>query len=216
MKTRYILLVLVTMLICFILALQFFVYESARAVREISHGISQEFKNAFDTTPLITVNNRVVVSESHAIAELATASRTLSTETTLTSTWLHSTKTISVRGVFVGKAGFDLNESVKIDLRTTSKQVTITLPEPKILSVEMTQSEITDQQGGIVNWLSPDDYQAALKQLNDVAKQQLVASSIQQAAKDEMEKRIRAMAALKGLPVKIQYEPGPIIIRKLE
>ena len=216
MKARNIILVTVTILICFIIAMLVFVYVSTMAVKEITRSISQEFKSAFNTTPVITVNNHVVISESHAIAELATASKTISADTTLTSTWLHSTKTISVRGVFLAKAGFDLNRLFKIDIRTNPKLVTVTLPNPRILSLEMTQNEITDEKGGVVNWLSPDDHEAALRQLTDVAKLEITESSIRQAAKDEMEKRIRAMGALKGLPVKIQYDFGPIIPEKSE
>src|SRR5579863_9784500 len=208
MKTRNIILVLVTILICFIIALQFFFYESAKAAREISHSISDEFKNAFNTTPQITVNNRVVVEESHGIAELATASKTISADTTLTSTWLHSTKSISVHGVFMAKAGFDLNRLFKINIDTRSHQVTITLPNPRILSIEMTQNEITDEKGGLANWLTPDDHDAALKQLTDVAKLEITNSNIRQSAKDEVEKRIHAMTALQGVPVKIQYDFG--------
>lgn len=216
MKTRNFILVIVTILISFIIALEFFFYESTKAIKEITQSISQEFKSAFNTSPIITVNNRVVLSESRPIAELATASKTISVDTTVTSTWLHSTKTISVRGVFLAKAGFDLNRLFKIDIRTNPKQVTVTLPNPRILSLEMTQNEITDEKGGIVNWLSPDDHEAALRQLTDVAKLEITDSTIRQAAKDEMEKRIRAMATLKDLPVKIQYDFGPIIPEKTE
>lgn len=216
MKTRNIILVIVTILICFIIALQFFIYESAKAVNEISRGISQEFKNAFNTTPQITVNNRVVISESHGIAELATASKTISADTTVTSTWLHSTKSISVRGVFLAKAGFDLNRLFKIDIQTNPRQVTVTLPNPRILSLEMTQNEITDEKGGLVNWLTPDDHEAALQQLTDVAKLEITDSNIRQSARDEIEKRIHAMTALQGIPVKIQYDFGPIVPEKPE
>jgi hypothetical protein len=196
--------------------MEFFVYESTKAIKEITQSISQEFKTAFNTSPIITVNNHVVVSESHAIAELATASKTISADTSVTSTWLHSTKTISVRGTFVAKAGFDLNRLFKINIQTNPKLVTITLPNPRILSLEMTQNEITDEAGGLVNWLTPADHEAALQQLTGVAKLEITNSTIRQSAKDEMEKRIRAMATLKGLPVKIQYDFGPIVPDKTE
>ena len=216
MKTRNIILVIVTILICFIIALQFFVYESAKAAKEISHSISEEFKNAFNTTPQITVNNRVVIEESRGIAELATASKTVSVDTTFASTWLHSTKSISVHGVFVAKAGFDLNRLFKINIDTHSHQVTVTLPNPRILTLEMTQNEITDEKGGFVNWLTPDDHEAALKQLTDTAKLEITDSNIRQSAKDEIEKRIHAMTALQGVPVKIQYDFGSVIPEKKE
>jgi len=216
MKTRNIILIIVTILICFIIALKFFFYESAKAAREISGSISREFKDAFNTTPQITVNNRVVVEESRGIAELATASKIVSADTTLTSTWLHSTKSISVHGVFLAKAGFDLNRLFKINIDTHSRQVTVTLPNPRLLSIEMTQNEITDEKGGLVNWLTPDDHAAALKQLTDVAKLEITDSNIRQSAKEEIEKRIHAMTALQGLPVKIEYDFGSVIPQKAE
>lgn len=215
-KTLYVICIIAAILISFIIAMELFVYESTKAIKEITQSISREFKSAFNTSPIITVNNRVVISESHAIAELATASKTISVDTTVTSTWLHSTKTISVHGVFVAKAGFDLNRLFKVDIRSKPDLITVTLPNPRILSLELTQSEITDEKGGLVNWLTPEDHEAALKQLTDVAKLEITTSTIRQSAKDEMEKRIRAMSTLKGFPVKIQYDFGPIIPEKTE
>ena len=214
MKTRNIILVIATILISFIIALQVFVYETTKAVTAIAQGISQEFKAAFNAAPVITVNHRVVASESHPVAELATASKTLSVDTTYVSTWLYSTKTISVRGEFVAKAGFDLDQCFRINLQTSPKMMTVILPNPRILSVEMTANEITDQQGGVVNWLQPQDHEAALKQLTAEARREMEKSSIQDAAKAEMEKRIRAIAALQGVPVTIQYGAGPLLPEK--
>jgi len=209
-STGKIILVLVTILISFIIAVQVVVHETTQAVTTLAQGIAQEFKAAFNAAPIITINHRVVAAESHPIAELATASKSMSVDTTFVSTWLYSTKTISVRGRFVAKAGFDLNQRFRINLQTHPKQMTVTLPNPRILSVEMTADEITDQKGGVVNWLQPQDHAAALKQLTDEAKLEFEKSSLREAAKAEMEKRIRAIAALQDIPVKIQYEAGQL------
>ena len=209
--TGKIILVIVTILISFIIAVQVVLHETTKAVTAMAQGIAQEFKAAFNAAPIITVNHRVVAAESHPIAELATASKSMSVDTTFVSTWLHSTKTISVRGRFVAKAGFDLNQLFKINLQTHPKQMTVTLPGPRILSVEMTANEITDQKGGVVNWLQPQDHEAALRQLTDEAKLEFEKSSLKDAAKAEMEKRIRAIAALQDVPVKIQYDAGQLL-----
>jgi len=177
----------------------------------MAQDISQEFKAAFNTAPTVTINHHVITSESHPIAELATASKTMGVDTTYVSTWLHSTKTISVRGVFTAKAGFDLNQLFKINVQTSPRMVTVTLPNPRILSVEMTANEITDEQGGVINWLYPQDHEAALTQLSDEAKLEITKSSIKDAAKAEMEKRIRAIGALKDVPVRIQYDSGQLL-----
>lgn len=218
MKARNIIIVIVTtfvaMLVCFLIGAELFVYETTKAVKAVTQSISQEFKNAFNTTPIITVNNRVVISESRPIAELATATKNVSVDTTYSSTWLHSTKVISVRGDFVAKAGFDLNSTFKINIDTHPKLVTVTLPYPRILSVEMKSNEITDEKGGLVNWLTPQDHEAALKQLTDTARLEISDSTIRSAAKEEMEKRIRAIGALKDMPVKIQYGSDQQILER--
>lgn len=218
MNTRNIVIIIVTvfaaMLVCFLVATELFLYETGKAIKAVTQSISQDFKNAFNTTPIITVNNRVVISESRPIAELATASKAVSVDTTYSSTWLHSTKVISVRGDFVAKAGFDLNSTFKINIDTHPKLVTVTLPYPRILSVEMKSNEITDEKGGIVNWLTPQDHEAALKQLTDAARLQISDSTIRNAAKEEMEKRIRAIGALKDMPVKIQYGSDQQILER--
>lgn len=211
-----IIIVIVTILISFLIAVQVVLHETTKAVTAMAQGISQEFKAAFNAAPTITVNHRVVASESHPLAELATASKSMSVDTTFVSTWLYSTKTISVQGRFVAKAGFDLDQLFKINLQTHPRQMTVTLPNPRILSVEMTANEITDQKGGVVNWLQPQDHEAALQQLTAEAKREFENSSLKAAAKVEMEKRIRALAALKDVPVQIQYEAGQLRPEKPE
>jgi len=206
-----IILVIAALLISILITVQVVLHETTKAVTAMAQGISQEFKAAFNAAPIITVNHRVVAAESHPIAELATASKSMSVDTTVVSTWLYSTKTISVRGSFVAKAGFDLNQLFKINLQTNPKRMTVTLPNPRVLSVEMTANEITDQKGGVVNWLQPQDHEAALQQLATEAKLEFEKSSLKQMAKTEMEKRIRAIAASQGVPVEIQYDAGHLL-----
>lgn len=214
MKTRHIILVIVTTTICFLVAIHVFWTESTKAVRQMAQGIAQDFKGAFNTTPEVTINNHVVTAESHPISELATASKTVSVETTFVSTWLHSTKYISIRGDFVAKAGFDLNDRFRIDIKTKPRLVTVSLPKPRILSLEMTSNDIIDEQGGIVNWLTPQDHEAALRQLTAEAKLDIEKSSIKTAAREEMEKRIKAIGALRDVPVIVQYEAVPEVAAK--
>ena len=201
-------------MISFIIVLEVFFYETTKAVTAIAQGISQEFKAAFNAAPVVTINHHVVTSESRPIAELATASKTISVDTTYVSTWLHSTKSISVRGDFVAKAGFDLNQFFKINVQTRPKLVTVMLPSPRILSLEMTTNEILDEKGGVINWLYPQDHAAALNQLAGEARLDIAKSSIMDAAKTEMEKRIRAIGALKDVTVRIQYGSGPFVPEK--
>ena len=126
--------------------------------------MADEFKKMLNVAPQVTINSKVYLREASPIAEFATAEMPVTVDSTFTSTWLGSTKTISVEGVYVVKAGFDLNQGFSVDLQPQRKRVLVRMPNPRLLSCELKQSDITDQHGGVINWLSPQDHQAALEQ----------------------------------------------------
>ncbi|HEY3430616.1 MAG TPA: DUF4230 domain-containing protein, partial [Cyclobacteriaceae bacterium] len=129
--------------------------QMAKRSYEAAKTLGEDFKNIFQFTPEITVNNTIVLNRQVPILEMAVLSQNFEHRYTWTNTWMGSTKQVFITGTFEAKAGFDLQEKFSINLENDTAYVF--LPEPVILSVE-SQGDIKyrDEQG-IWNWVSPDD-----------------------------------------------------------
>lgn len=158
---------------------------------EVAKTLGEDFRNAFQFTPEITVNNTIVLNHQTPVLELAVLSQNFEHRYTWENTWMGSIKQIAISGTFEAKAGFDLHQKFSITLK--DDKAFVLLPEPKILSVE-SQGDITyrDEQG-IWNWIDPDDRTAATNAfINDARKYSEQAAFVQD-AKLKMEERLNAL-----------------------
>lgn len=158
---------------------------------EAAKTLGEDFRNAFQFTPEITVNNTIVLNHQTPVLELAVLSQNFEHRYTWENTWMGSIKQIAISGTFEAKAGFDLHQKFSITLK--DDKAFVLLPEPKILSVE-SQGDITyrDEQG-IWNWIDPDDRTAATNAfINDARKYSEQAAFVQD-AKLKMEERLNAL-----------------------
>ncbi|HEY8513352.1 MAG TPA: DUF4230 domain-containing protein [Cyclobacteriaceae bacterium] len=128
-------------------------YEGARR-------IGQDFRELFQATPRITVNNQVIVERESDILEVAAVSQRFHHRYQWTNTRFGSTKKIEVSGTFESKAGFDINEEFAIDIQ--DGRAVITLPEPRILSVSLLGDMEFRDEAGLWNWVDNEDRNRAI------------------------------------------------------
>jgi len=171
-------------------------YEAARTLGE-------DFKKAFQFTPEITVNNTVVLNQQTPILEMAVLAQNFEHRYTWTNTWLNSTKQIFITGTFEAKAGFDLHQ--KFSTVLNEDKAIIKLPEPQILSVE-SQGDITYRdENGVWNWINTDDRTRATNAFIRDARTYANQAAFVKDAKDQMEKRLRALLQPYAKEVVIEY-----------
>nr|PZN55597.1 MAG: hypothetical protein DIU61_05405 [Bacteroidota bacterium] len=128
-------------------------YEGARR-------IGQDFRELFQATPRITVNNQVIVERESDIFEVAAMSQRFHHRYQWTNTRFGSTKKIEVSGTFESKAGFDINEEFAIDIQ--GGRAVLPPPEPKTLSVSLLGDMEFRDEGGLWNWVDTDDRNRAI------------------------------------------------------
>lgn len=167
--------------------------------------LAEDFRNAFQFTPEITVNNTVVLNQQTPILELAVLSQNFEHRYTWTNTWMGSTKQVSITGSFEANAGFDLHQKFSVALQNDTAYVI--LPEPTILSVEA-QGDITYRdEHGIWNWVNPDDRTKATNAFITDARKYAERAAFVQDAKLKMEERLKTLLQPHAKGVIIQYSP---------
>jgi hypothetical protein len=170
---------------------------------EAAKTLGQDFREAFQFTPEIIVNNTIVLNQQTPVLELAVISQNFEHRYTWTNTWLGSTKQVFIAGTFDTKAGFNLNEKFSISLVNDTAYVL--LPEPTILSVE-SKGDITyrDEQG-IWNWVNPDDRTKATNAFITDARKYAEQAVFVKDAKANMEEKLKALIQPHAKAVIIQY-----------
>lgn len=171
-------------------------YEGARA-------LGDDLRKAFQFTPEVRVDNTIVLNQQTSIFELSVLQQNFEHRYTWENSWLGSTKKVFITGTFDAKIGFDLHRRFTVDLR--GDKAIVTLPPPHTLSVE-SQGDITyrDEQG-IWNWVSVSDRTRATNAFIKDARRYANRGHFIDEAKDEMEKRLRALLQPYAAEVEIRY-----------
>ncbi len=172
---------------------------------EFAHTTAEGFRQFFNFTPQVIVNETVVVEQSTPIAELATISRKVFVETDWSHTWLHSTKRIVLRGVFEAKAGFDLHQPFTVSIRNDS--VTARMPRAKILSLQLDDYHVVSDESGWWNKISAEDRDDAFRTLQEQAYSRAIASGILEESEQSIEQRIQEIIGKQRVTIQ-RYEPG--------
>lgn len=126
----------------------------------------------------VIIDGKTIIEQQSPIAQLATAETTVRESYSIRSTWLGSEKSFHVRALFTGKAGYDLKQSMLIELSADARKATITLPKAELLSVEQTELEILEDESGYWNRLDATQRQQALAQLQQKARKSLLESGL--------------------------------------
>jgi len=205
-SNRKIILIIVLLITLSITAYVLIVYIPTKVAQRSYEGakqIGRDFKEAFQFTPEVTVNNTVVLQQQTPILELATISQKFQHQYIWNSTWLKSTKKITVTGTFEAKAGFDLNQ--KFSIRINDDKAIVTLPHPQLLSIESLGDVKSEDENGLWNWVNPEDRSNAMNAFITDARRYAEQAEFVKQAQQSFEAKIKEIMKLHGKEVTIEY-----------
>lgn len=158
--------------------------------RDWAKGIGNDIKDGLKVQPHIIINNRTVIEATTDIAELATVEKTFEQEHFIETKWLGSTKRFHVRGKFTAKAGFDLKDAIRLDTSPNGETIRMTLPQPRLLSLEQKDISIVEDENGYWNKITKEQREQALQQLAQQARETIAQSGILDEARLSFEQQI--------------------------
>ncbi len=145
--------------------------EAVDKTAQIANQTKNVLVELFQLNPKIINNNTIVFEENQSITELAVISRKTQVSDEFEHSFLGSTKRIRVEGLFVIKAGFDLNEPFCAVIENNT--VTLYMPPTRILSVEQKKVEVNELRNGIWNKILPEDLEERVNLLAALARQKM-------------------------------------------
>jgi hypothetical protein len=155
---------------------------------------------------ITTVNHSVVVERVQKVAKLVSTETTLRDVIIYEDTWYGSTKRALV--VVTGKvlAGINLDTGSSVQIDEKARRITITLPQPGILGIEITEMKTYDEQRGLWNPFNAADrdalFQRAREQLEKTSRDLEITETARLSARELLE----GMFASNGYSVEVVYQ----------
>jgi Protein of unknown function (DUF4230) len=153
-----------------------------------------------------TVSHSVVVERVQKVAKLVSSETTLRDVVIYEDSWYGSTKRslVVVTGKVLAGINLDIGSSVQIDEK--AKRITINLPQPQILGIEITEMKTYDEQRGLWNPFNAADrdalFQNAREQLEKTSRDLKITETARQSARELLE----GMFASNGYSVEVGYQ----------
>jgi Protein of unknown function (DUF4230) len=153
-----------------------------------------------------TVSHSVVVERVQKVAKLVSSETTLRDVIIYEDTWYGSTKRslVVVTGKVLAGINLDTGNSVQIDEK--ARRITITLPQPGILGIEITEMKTYDEQRGLWNPFNAADrdalFQRAREQLEQTSRDLKITETARQSARELLE----GMFTSNGYSVEVVYQ----------
>ena len=153
-----------------------------------------------------TVSHSVVVERVQKVAKLVSSETTLRDVIIYEDTWYGSTKRSLV--VVTGKvlAGIDLKGTSPVQIDEKARRITITLPQPGVLGIEITEMKTYDEQRGLWNPFNAADrdalFQRAREQLEKTSGELKITETARQSARELLE----SMFTPNGYTVDVMFQ----------
>jgi Protein of unknown function (DUF4230) len=190
----------------------FGMYACTAAADHTIASVRNAFSQVFQIQPQITMNQRVILTQTSPIAELAVVSKdelvklelmqhldVLSYQIPLTE------KDLTVEAVFRLKAGFDLHEPFHVTIDPLTHAIHASLPHAKILSVEQIGDLTFHSEDATLNRVTDEERQKLLNGLNDTAHVQAEQSGLKEDAEKQVDQRLQELFSHNGEKMSIEW-----------
>ncbi len=168
---------------------------AAETAQQLASNAAEQVRSALNITPRVSISGLTVIEQRSPIMELALVQQTIFKEYTWQHTFLGSTKRLVLRGEFVAKAGYNLQDSFALAITpatdSSALAVRVHLPAPRLLSLEMKQYNVARDESGFWNYVTAQDREDAVNALQREARLSVEQSDILQSVHTEAQRRFQ-------------------------
>ena len=208
--------------ICLVLvtvaAIGFFALHSCTAAVDHTIGsVRDAFNEVLKVQPQVTIDQRVVLTQTAPIAELAVVTKeelvtlgfnehleVLSLQVPLTE------KKLTAEATYRLKAGFDLREPFSVEIDPVMHVLHAAMPRARILSVEQVGDLVYHGEDSMLNRVTDDERAQILSSLNAAAHDAAEKSSLKMDAEQQVAQRLNELMSHNGQSLQIEWnKAGP-------
>lgn len=123
--------------------------------------IGSDIATALQFQPVVVVGEKTVLERSSQLTELVTASRLIEHTYSFEHSWAGSTKRLELKGQFMAKAGFSVDDTFAIYVSEDGQSVTVRHAAAKLIACELLKVNVVKDESGWWNKLTPAEREAA-------------------------------------------------------
>lgn len=120
---------------------------SSRETERVATAFARRALKVLNLSPEIIIDRTTLLQEHAPTLELISSKHDVKHSVNWSSTWLKSTKQITVSGQLTANVGFDLKEPLRVEFDTATQTVTITHPAPRLLALEVGTLQSSEGSG---------------------------------------------------------------------
>ena len=206
-------LVLLTLAAIALLAL----HQCTSAVNDTVTHVAAAFSQVLNLQPQVKIDERVVLSQTEPIAELAVVTKEelvtvgLDEKFQVLSYPLPLTeKKLTASAVFRIKGGFDLREPFSVSINPRTGAVEAAMPHAKILSVEQVGDLSLQADDALLDRVSTEDHAAIQTDLISAAHNSAETSGLKEDAEKQVTQRLQELLAHNGQNLRIDWQRNAI------
>jgi hypothetical protein len=195
----------------------FGVHSCTASVDHTIDSVRDAFVSVLRVQPQVTVNQRVVMTQTAPIAELAVVTKeelvtigltehfeVLSVEVPLTE------KKLTAEAVFRIKAGFDLTQPFSVEIDPATHDVHATMPHAVILSVEQEGNLTYKGDDAWLNRITDAERAEIVNNLNAAAHAEAEKSGLKEDAEKQVEQRLDELINHNGKALRLEWNQPEI------
>ena len=184
---------------------------TAAVDRTIDHA-RDAFSEVLRVRPQVTVNRRIVLTQTAPLAELAVVTKeelvtlgfdehleVLSMQIPLTE------KKLTAQAVYRIKAGFDLREPFSVEIDPVTHALRAAMPHAKILSVEQVGDLTCHGEDSLLNRVTDAERAQILGNLNAAAHDAAEKSTLKMEAEQQVAQRLKEIMSHNGQSLQIEW-----------
>jgi uncharacterized protein DUF4230 len=187
---------------------------TAAVDRTVDH-VRDAFAQVLRVQPEVTLNQRVVLTQTAPIAELAIVTKeelvTLGFDEHLEVLSLQiplTEKKLTAEATYRLKAGFDLREPFSVEIDPVTHALHAVMPHAKILSVEQMGDLAYHGEDSMLNRITDDERAQILSDLNAAAHDAAEKSSLKTEAEQQVSQRLNEIMSQNGQALQIEWNPA--------
>ena len=182
------------------------------AAADTARAMARVVKDALTIEPKVVVSSTVVHEGAKGAFEVTFAEQNMTHDLRYETTWLGSTKVLHARGRFTVKAGYNLADGQWFVEQKPDGSWLVNLPDPTVLSCELTEVTMIADDDGMWNKLSASDRTKVHQQLLTEARAKAANKELFERVEKELGRRLREAAAREqGTPVPAIGHSNPIL-----
>jgi len=189
---------------------------STRETERIATAFARRVLKVLNVAPEIIIDRTTLLQEHAPTLELISSKHHARHSVDWNSTWLKSTKQITVTGELTASIGFDLREPLRVEFDTATRTVTITHPAPRLLALEVEKLQ-SSEGSGWWNSVTDADRSEALSRFTADARATLLKNPTLLAnARTHLHTQLSTLLEKSGMKVVFHEEESALPLEKAE